>query len=170
MRGRPRISEDDFVYTNRMSWYRSRGWNTNREMAVGMAKGKCQRCGKDSKRLEAHHIADPFPTRNIELLLRLDNVEVICPACHRFDHHNSGTYTICETCGTKVNHNPAQKQRRFCSIQCRDKHPDFVRMSDRTCPICNLKFTPTRQIQKCCGATCGAKLSAKTRLKNKSNL
>jgi hypothetical protein len=139
-----------------MGWYRSRGWNANAAAAIALAKGRCARCKKRHPRLEAHHIADPFPARSIELLLRLDNVEVICALCHR-RQHAPGVETTCETCGTKVRHNPAQTKRRFCSIACRDKHPDFARMADRVCAGCRKTYTPTRREQTYCGRACAAK-------------
>lgn len=163
MRGRPRKSyTDDFAYTSRMAWYVSRGWSANAKAAVKAAGERCQICGEAAERLEAHHIADPFPQRDVELLLRIDNIRVTCALCHR-RAHQPGVVTKCETCGTDVRHNPAQKKRRFCSLRCRDQHPDFGRLTERSCRGCRNTFQPKRAEQRCCGATCAAKVAGETK-------
>lgn len=145
-----------------MGWYLSRGWKTNRDAAAKAASGVCARCG-ETARIEVHHIADPFPNRDVELLLRLDNVEVICVPCHRREHNDQGASTPCEVCSTTVKHNPSQRARRFCSITCRDKHPDFARREDRTCIICGALFYPKQAATACCSQACAAKRTAQVR-------
>lgn len=159
-RGRPRKSNNGFDYDRRMSWYLSHGWVSVREVAYERAGHKCSVCGAKG-RLEAHHVVDPYPTRDVQLLLAQGNIHVLCAGCHRRAHARHRAATPCETCGRIVAHNPSQLgKRRFCSIACRDKHPDFKRLDTRSCERCGGQFQPTYTKARFCGHTCSVAATA----------
>ncbi len=111
----------------------------------------------DGVRFEVHHQVDPFPTRDVALLLGEGNLLVWCAACHREHHHAEGITATCEVCGEVFPINPAQaKKRRFCSLACRDLHPDFAPMTPRPCANCNRQYQPTRTEQVYCSQACNA--------------
>lgn len=150
--GRPKTSPDGFDYHTRMGWYLSLGWTQTRAAAYQLAGGKCSRCEESTSRIEVHHIVDPFPSRSIELLLRFDNLEVVCSRCHRREHKYKGATTVCATCGAIVRHAPSKTgKRRFCSMACRDRHPDFRHGPDRICPEpgCGRSFSPHGEQVRC---------------------
>ena len=161
--GRPRKYSNDFHYTRRINWYLSRGWRERiRPAALKRAKRRCERCGAKPKRLEVHHKIDPFPARDVDLLTDPANLEVLCAKCHRIEHHDMGASTKCEVCGDVVKHNPYQSgKRRFCSLACRDKHPDFAALPNRLCDICEEEFHPTQKNQRMCGAECANESTAR---------
>lgn len=163
--GRPRKSENDFDY-DRGGWYGLHAWSDTRDAVLQHRGAVCARCGAVDGRFEVHHLEDPFPTRDVGLLLSSENLTVLCAACHRVHHLDQGANTVCEVCGIVVEHNPYQLgKRRFCSLACRDRHPDFApRVLDaRVCPTCEAAFTPSRPEQVHCGQVCAATSTAAKR-------
>ncbi len=145
----------DTDYTIRMSWYLSRGWGPLSERL--RANACCEICNVRDTPLNVHHKKDPFPTRDIDLLLARGNLIVSCVTCHRRQHQR-GAHTACETCGKDVRHAPSRSGKlRFCSMTCRDKHPDFARMLPRICTECGTSFQPAHPASLRCSAACAAK-------------
>lgn len=115
--GLARRKIDDFQYTTRMAWYLSRGWAKLSE-ELREAAGGCQLCGVGDTRLAVHHKIDPYPMRDVTLLLDRGNLVVTCDDCHR-KTHEPGAVSICQMCGRKFHHAPSRAGKaRFCSQAC----------------------------------------------------
>ncbi len=161
-RGRPKKSDNTFDYKTRMGWYRREGWKALSDELI--AAKQCGRCSVPSTRYEAHHHLDPFPTRDRALVLDRANIVVLCAACHRVAHHTRPrAVTPCETCGDHVVHVLSRKVR-FCSIACRDKHPDFAARPERVCLECSATFKPSQETVVRCSTACSAKHVARLKL------
>jgi hypothetical protein len=164
-RGRPRKHTDEFDYVLRQNWYNSHGWQPIAAEIIRTAKHRCALCGTVADRCEVHHPIDPYPTRSIKLLLDPGNMQVLCAACHRRAHNDQGASIICETCGKLVHRTPSKAAiGRFCSLACRDKHPDFLRLPDRVCGICGITFTPIKKDQRFCSHDCCTTFTGRLKL------
>lgn len=162
--GRARRWADDDFYSVRSEWYQSRGWPDFVKALIEKIEA-CVRCGS-TERLTGHHLRDPFPSRDAGALLDESNVEILCSGCHTREHHDQGLTTTCETCHVVFHVRPS-RLRRFCSLTCRDKHPDFAKMKPRTCPECGATFQPKHPSSMRCSSVCAAKATARVKLERR---
>lgn len=140
--------------STRMTWYNTHGWQALSKRMRSQA-GTCQECGGDD-RLTVHHKRDPYPTRDVELLLRRSNLEVLCYVCH-FRRHRPPVSSSCRHCGDRFEHAPS-KSPKFCGARCRWAAQGRRR---RRCGTCRQLFLPDRPEARFCSLKCAAASTAK---------
>ena len=139
-------------YRTRMSWYNSHGWAA---IATALRRdGICKDCGT-SDRLTVHHEQDPFPARDVHLLLSRSNLVVLCYRCH-FRRHRPPVSSICQACGGSFEHAPSKRQK-FCSAACRWRQQGKRK---RRCKHCVRLFMPDRPEATHCSLSCAAQSTA----------
>ncbi len=151
--GRRKAEKNSAAYKTRAAWYQAYGW-ANLSRGIRTDVGHCEKCGQVEVALNVHHKEDPYPARSVDLLLRRDNLVVLCEACHG-QAHSQKVQTACETCQTDFLH-PRSRKARFCSLACRDAHPDFAAMPPRSCGRCGRTYQPIKTGPAYCGITCSA--------------
>lgn len=144
-----------------IEWYFKNGWQRFSAELRGEV-GSCGRCGATDM-LCVHHKVDPFPTRSVELLFDLANLEVLCSPCHARHHHRgktgSGVSTNCKRCGMVFDHAPSQP-RIYCTRECDFAARREGRRAMRKCLFCPIVFYPENAKTTCCSPACGMKLSS----------
>ena len=68
---------------------------------------------------------------------------------------------VCKQCGKELHHVPGKRKKVFCDEHCRNawwnNHSDELAGNmdyDRTCPVCDKKFTSKRKESKYCSRAC----------------
>jgi hypothetical protein len=106
-----------------------------------------------------HHKIAPFPTRSVDLLFSIDNLEVICTPCHAKEHHDSKLSFECKRCGMVFRDNATSK-RAYCSVECDMAARRARRRLPRKCLVCKAEFQPRGANIVTCSHPCGMKLSS----------
>ncbi len=140
------------IYRTRMEWYNSHGWQT---FSKNLRKNRaCEDCAS-TDRLTIHHKCDPFPTRDIHLLLSRNNLEILCYRCH-FRRHRPPVSSTCPVCRERFEHAPSKRQK-FCSAACRWRQQGKRK---RRCKHCRRLFMPDRPEAMHCSLSCAAQSTA----------
>lgn len=155
--GKRKANESD--YEVRIDWYASHGW-TALSKKLRNRKKKCQKCGKKG-RLVAHHLIDPFPSRNMALLLNEKNIKILCHSCHHKTHAKiPRTKTRCKFCKKLFEH-ASNKKKVFCNIDCMIANKQ---KKTRICLTCKKDFIPSHSTARCCSPSCAKKRAAVVKL------
>ncbi len=69
-----------------IKFYKSSKWLRVRELKIAKQRGICERCGKSGT--EVHHKIYLTPTNadNPDIAISLNNLELLCKACHNAEH------------------------------------------------------------------------------------
>jgi len=135
----------------RSDWYQSQGWcDFSRSIREGAT---CENCG-GTKDLCGHHKIDPFPNRDVRLLMDRENVKILCNSCHPKEHASKKPILVCENCGESFVQ-PRRTSRKFCSFECYNASRD----NTKECKQCGKKFKP-RNHNDHCSLACAAKSTA----------
>lgn len=140
--------------TDRTSWYQSHGWQ---KLSAGLraSAGACRKCGATG-RLHVHHRRDPYPTRDVQLLLARRNLVVLCCDCHGVAHARRTKARRCARCRRQFRAVPGA---RYCSQAC--YHTTHAR-KPQPCAVCGASFMG-RAKSVCCSRACAAKKVGETK-------